>query len=123
EAVFFAATSIFLAARSLQPAIYWGEKPMDFAILNALTRSRTMPPIDPWFAGATLNYYYFGHALVAFFAECAGVTPAFAFNMAIGTVAGALALAAFLVGRQLGGSILAGSLAAVAVTLLGNFDG
>src|SRR5262249_55449095 len=56
-------------------------------------------------------------------AECAGVTPAFAFNMAIGTVAGALALAAFLVGRQLGGSILAGSLAAVAVTLLGNFDG
>ncbi len=114
---------MFLAARSLQPAIYWGEKPMDFAILNALTRSRTMPPVDPWFAGETLNYYYFGHALVAFFAECAGVTPAFAFNLAIGTVAGALALAAFLVGRQLGGSILAGSLAAVAVTVLGNFDG
>ncbi|MET0152238.1 MAG: DUF2298 domain-containing protein [Candidatus Binatia bacterium] len=123
EAVFLTAAGLFLAARSLNPAIYWGEKPMDFAILNALTRSRTMPPVDPWFAGGTLNYYYFGHALVAFFAQAAGVTTAFAFNLAIGTVAGALALAAFLVGRQLGGSILAGSLSAVAVTVLGNLDG
>ncbi len=123
EAAFVAVACLFLAARSLNPAIYWGEKPMDFAILNALTRSRSMPPVDPWFAGGTMNYYYFGHALVAFFAEAAGVTPAFAFNLAIGTVAGALALAAFLVGRQLGGSILAGALCAVAVTVLGNVDG
>jgi YYY domain-containing protein len=123
EVVFFAAAGLFLAARSFNPAIFWGEKPMDFAILNAMARSRTMPPADPWFAGGMLNYYYFGHALVAFFAEAAGVTPAFAFNLAIGTVAGLLALAAFLVGRQLGGSIVAGALAAVAVTLLGNLDG
>jgi YYY domain-containing protein len=123
EGVFLAAAGLFLAARSLNPAIFWGEKPMDFAILNAITRSRTMPPVDPWFAGRTLNYYYFGHALVAFFAEAAGVTPAFAFNLAIGTVAGLLALAAFLVGRQLGGSTVAGALAAVTVTLLGNLDG
>jgi YYY domain-containing protein len=123
EVVFVAAAGVFLAVRSLNPAIYWGEKPMDFAILNALVRSRTMPPADPWFAGGTLNYYYLGHALVAFFAQAAGVAPAFAFNLAIGTVAGTLALAAFLVGRQLGGSILAGSLSAVAVTVLGNLDG
>jgi YYY domain-containing protein len=123
EAAFLAAAGVFLAARSLNPAIFWGEKPMDFAILNAIARSRTMPPADPWFAGGALNYYYFGHALVAFFAEAAGVTPAFAFNLAIGSIAGLLALAAFLVGRQLGGSLLAGSFAAVAVTLLGNLDG
>jgi YYY domain-containing protein len=123
EAVFLATAALFLIARALNPAIFWGEKPMDFALLNSLVRARTMPPPDPWFAGGTLNYFYFGHALVAFFAEMSGVPPAFAFNLAIGTIAGLLAVAAFLVGRRLGGSLPSGVLAAFAVTMLGNLDG
>jgi len=123
EAVLLGVMTLFVAARALNPAIFWGEKPMDFAYLNAILRARTMPPADPWFAGATLNYFYFGHALVAFFAEMSGVPAAFAFNLAIGTVGGLLAVAAFLVGRRVGGAVAAGVLAAVAVTVLGNLDG
>jgi YYY domain-containing protein len=123
EAVFLGVFALFVTARAFQPAIYWGEKPMDFALLNSLLRSPTMPPADPWFAGATLNYFYFGHALVAFFARLTDVPPALAFNLAIGTVAGLLAVASFLVGRRLGGGALGGLLAALAVTLLGNLDG
>jgi YYY domain-containing protein len=123
EAVFLGVFGLFMIARALHPAIYWGEKPMDFALLNALLRSRTMPPADPWFAGETLNYFYFGHALVAFFARLAGVSSALAFNLALATVAGLLAVASFLVGRRLAGGTLGGLLAVLAVTLLGNLDG
>ncbi|MGH7856555.1 MAG: DUF2298 domain-containing protein, partial [Candidatus Binatia bacterium] len=123
EAAFAVGFAAFLLVRLFNPAIFWGEKPMDFAILNACLRSASMPPADPWFAGAPLNYFYFGHALVAAFAQISGVPPAFAFNLAIATVGGLLSVAAFLVGRHLRGRILAGAVAAFGVTLLGNLAG
>ena len=123
EAVFLSVFALFLAIRILNPAIYWGEKPMDFAILNATFRAAALPPADPWFAGAPLNYFYFGHALTAIFGALTAVPPALAFNLAIPTVAALLATAAFLFVRRVTGRIAAGVAGAAAVTLLGNLAG
>ena len=123
EATFLGIFSLFLALRSLNPAIFWGEKPMDFAILNAAMRAATMPPPDPWFAGLSLNYFYFGHALTAFFAELTGVPSAFAFNLAIATIGGLLAVAAFLFGQHLTGRIGGGFLCCAMVVVIGNLAG
>ena len=123
EAVFVVTFGVFLSIRSLNPAIVWGEKPMDFAILNASLRATAMPPPDPWFAGEPLNYFYFGHALTAFFAEISGVPAAFAFNLAMATVAGLLATAVFLFGYQLSARLAAGLLATGAVVFIGNLAG
>lgn len=122
ETVFLGAFALFAGLRALNPAIHWGERPMDFAILNATLRSRSMPPVDPWWAGDTLNYYYFGHELVAAFATLVGVPATFAFNLAIATVGGLVALAAYLAGRRFGG-IGGGLAAAAAAALFGNLEG
>jgi len=123
EAVFVLTFGLFLIVRLLNPAIFWGERPMDFAIVNASLRATTMPPADPWFAGESLNYFYFGHALTAFFAEITGVPAAFAFNLAIATVGGLLSTVVFLFGYQMSGRIPVGIYATGAVVLIGNLAG
>jgi YYY domain-containing protein len=123
EAIFLGTFVLFLLLRSLNPAIFWGEKPMDFAILNAAMRAATMPPPDPWFAGLSLNYFYFGHALTAFFAELTGVPASVAFNLAIATLGGLLAVAAFLFSHHLTGRIGGGFLGCAMVVFIGNLAG
>jgi YYY domain-containing protein len=123
QSVYFGAFAIFLLVRAFNPAIFWGEKPMDFAILNATLRSAGLPPADPWFAGEPLNYFYFGHFTTATFANVTGVAPAVAFNLALATVAALLATAVCQAAMQVTGRSTAGIGAAVLTVLAGNLAG
>jgi uncharacterized membrane protein len=61
---------------------------MDLAFFNSIARHGAMPPLDPWMAGRTINYYYWGYLLAASLAKLASVTPFVSYNLAVATFAG-----------------------------------
>src|SRR6185295_8268414 len=70
----FALALIFLALlRSYNPTPWGTERPMDYALFNAVRRSAAFPPHDPWLAGYSINYYYFGYMLMAAMALISGL--------------------------------------------------
>jgi YYY domain-containing protein len=78
-----------------------GEKPMDFAFFNAVLKSTSFPPYDPWFAGGFLNYYYYGFMIVGVPVKLLGIVPAFAYNLILPTVFSLIAMGAFSIGWNL----------------------
>src|SRR5258707_6272261 len=90
ESIFLLAYLGYLAIRARSADIAATEKFMDFAFLNAITRSNTFPPLDPWMAPdaalphPTINYYYFGYLIQSLLLELTKVPPAMAFNFALG---------------------------------------
>ncbi len=99
EAVCLGLFAFFLAIRVGNPDLwhpyYGGEKPMDFAYLNAVLRTVAFPPYDPWFAGGQLNYYYYGFVFVGALIEMTRIVPWIAYNLAIPTLAALTGLGVF----------------------------
>lgn len=147
ELLTFAAFLFMIGIRLTNPDLWHpfkgGEKPMDFAYLNGVLRSTTFPPIDPWFAGGFINYYYFGYVLLGAPALLLGVAPAFAYNLMIPTVFSLTGIGAFSAAfnihsrwsaraeasepgrgsaRRPGNPWLAGLMALSLCVLLGNLD-
>jgi len=85
-AAFLAITWLRMQNPDLWNASLGGEKPMEFAIFNAILRSPWFPPYDPWFAGGALHYYYFGYVPWATISRLTGIVPEVAFNLAFPAV-------------------------------------
>ncbi len=95
EALFAGAFALLIWIRSFIPDIYGTEKFMDEAFVSAIMRSPHLPPNDPWLSGYAINYYYFGHFIVATIAKLLGTAPAVAFNTGIALVFALMAVSLF----------------------------
>lgn len=62
------------------------EKFMDLAFLNDLMRTKFMPPVDIWFAGKSMNYYYYGQYVFAFITKIAGISPGVAYSLGMASM-------------------------------------
>jgi YYY domain-containing protein len=113
----------FCWIRARNPQIWGEEKFMDFAFLNGIWRSERFPPEDPWFAGGSINYYYFGYLMVADLAQLTGIHTAVVYNLALGMWFGLSFSCAYSIGRQLTGRWAYGLLAGVLLAVCGNLEG
>ncbi len=83
EVLFLMAFVLWAAVRATQPqlATAGGEKWMEIAFLNALQRSPSMPPHDPWLSGFAISYYYLGYHLLSMLTSLASVPATVAFTL------------------------------------------
>lgn len=133
EGLFAGAFALMAWVRSFTPAVVDTEKFMDVAFLSAIWRAPHLPPPDPWLSGQPINYYYFGHYLMALPAKTLGTQPSVAFNVAVALTFALAATAIFGVatniaavarrGRPLLSPAIAGLLAVVLTLVVGNLNG
>ena len=99
EGLFLFVFLFFVLLRIGNPDLWqpWngGEKMLEIGFLNAIVRSATMPPYDPFLAGAYINYYYYGMFIVGILIKLTGITPTVAFNLAVPMLAALTALNVF----------------------------
>ncbi len=95
ELIFFGMVLLLGWLRSYGPEISNFEMYMDEGFLAAIMRSPHFPPPDMWYAGQSINYYYYAHYNIAVLAKLLGQSPSVAFNTGISMFFGLTAVSLF----------------------------
>ncbi len=95
EIIFLGMVFLLGYMRSYLPDIKSYEMYMDEGFIAAIMRSVHFPPNDMWFAGYSLNYYYYAHFTIATLAKLLGQSPSIAFNTGICIFFGLTAVSLF----------------------------
>lgn len=123
ELIFLGVFGLFLLFRLHNPDIYWSESSMDFSFINSILRSRSFPPIDPWASGTYLNYYYYGHYLVAMLTKLSGIPSYITYNLCFCLIPALVISCIFSIVHTITGRIRYGVLGGIFAGLMGNLDG
>ena len=141
ELVFMLVLMVFTYMRANVVEACTAEKFMNYAFLTNMLRTDYMPPIDSWVSGMYLNYYYFGQYLITFLTRISFNTANYGYILGIMTVASFCLMLVYSLVNQLMITFLSdlkkmtgklegklrriaaitGIVAALAVTIAGNF--
>jgi uncharacterized membrane protein len=86
EVVFGLALLAWSWVKAHEPTINGLEKFMDFGFTKSILQSKFFPPDDMWYAGQPINYYYFGHLIMAMVTKISGIDLAYTFNLMLATL-------------------------------------
>ncbi len=95
EILFFLSFAALALLRATNPEALGTEKPMELAFINAIMRSPSFPPHDPWLSGYAISYYYFGYIMAAMLAKFTATAGSVAFNLMTSLVFALSALGAY----------------------------
>ena len=95
EGVFLLAFAAMTLYRAMVPDISTTEQPMDLMFLSSTVASSYYPPMDAWFAGEPVSYYYLGYLLIGSVALLTNTVTPIAYTLGLATYAAIAAVAAF----------------------------
>jgi len=101
ELLFLLALSSWSYVKAHEPTINGLEKFMDYGFTKSILRTKYFPPQDMWYAGESINYYYFGHLTMATISKISGVGLEFGFNLMLATLFSFCLTMSFAIGRHL----------------------
>ena len=101
ELVFLALLLCWSWVKGHEPSIRGLEKFMDFGFTQTILNAMYFPTPDMWFAGGTINYYYFGHIAMAVLTKLSGIDLSITFNLMLATIFAFTATMSFSIGYQL----------------------
>lgn len=101
ELLFFVLLLGWSWVKGHEPSIRSLEKYMDFGFAQAVLNSRYFPAPDIWYAGGTINYYYFGHTMMAVLTKFAGIDLGYTYNLMLATLFALCATMSFSIGVQI----------------------
>lgn len=87
EVLFFALFLVWTYIRGFRPEAHGTEKFMDYGFMTTMMRAEYMPPMDLWFSGEKINYYYVGQYLATFMTKLSHVTVNVGYNLMLMTLA------------------------------------
>ncbi len=122
ELFFFGALLFWSWIKAHEPSIHGLEKFMDFGFTKSILNSAYFPPSDMWYAGFPINYYYFGHLVMATLTKLSELDLVYTFNLMLATIFAFTMTMSFSIGKQLTKKIRGGILTAFLVTLAGNMQ-
>ncbi len=101
ELIFALILLLWTFARGLKPELDSLEKMMNIGFINSLWRSDTLPALDMWFAGGTINYYYGGHILTAIMMKISNIQTQISYNLALASTMALTGCLSFSLGFNL----------------------
>ncbi len=105
ELFFFCALFFWAWVKGHEPSIHALEKFMDFGFTKSILNSRYFPPPDMWYAGFPINYYYFGHTVMAVLTRLSGIDLSYTFNLMLSSLFAFTLTMGFSIAYQLLGTI------------------
>lgn len=101
ELVFVVFLLLWCYIRGQEPTIHSLEKFMDLGFTMSAYQGTVLPPMDMWYAGQVINYYYFGHYLTALLSKAAQISPVISYNLMLATIVAVSVTATYSLGSNL----------------------
>ncbi len=129
ELVFALALFFWAYLRSRTPAFDHTEMFMDHGFVKSILNADYLPSLDMWYAGGTINYYYYGQYVTAFLCRLTGRSSGVGYNLMMATLFAMTLMLSFSVVYQLlnmrqsikrGRAVAGGILSALLVSVSGN---
>ncbi|MBR5417073.1 MAG: hypothetical protein IK109_03450 [Clostridiales bacterium] len=85
EMLFIALLTVLCFCKGVFPIINGEEKFMNYAFMNSMNRFDGLPAKDPWLAGESINYYYYGQYMFTYLVKMLGMNTEVGYNISMCT--------------------------------------